>query len=195
MYKTVVLFLFSFMLSFCLNSALAANIFVPAGTELRGELVTPLSSLDSIKGDPVIFKLAQNLIINNAIILEKGTTGQAIVTRARKATYFGQGGGIGFEPVYIKTINNVMIPLSFETRIRGSVQNDVNMAVATIGVGVFAALFHGKNHSFPAGTQFKMFVKEDTDLCVDEKELEKHFYVLKSNESLEKYRMEVSSLK
>jgi len=160
-------------------AASAANVIVPGGTELVGELVTPLNSKVAKKNDPVIFKLAQNLIINNAVILEKGTSGKAVVTRAHKATYFGQGGGIGFKPESIKTVNGVEIPLTFEVLKRGSAVNDANMVVATVGLGVFAAFFHGKNQTFPAGTRFKFFVEKDTDLGIDETDLSKHFYIIK----------------
>lgn len=156
------------------------NVIIPAGTELIGELVTPLNSKASKVGDPVVFKLAQNLVICNAIIVQKGVSGRAVVTHAEKATYFGQGGQIGFEPEAITTANGVSIPLTFEIRRRGSAVNDANMVVATIGVGVFAAFFHGKNQTFPAGTKFKFYVAEDVDLGVTEENLGKYFYVIKA---------------
>lgn len=97
------------------NLTLASeNVVIPAGTELVGELVTPLNSKASKVGDPIVFKLAKNLVIDNAIIVQKGTSGRAVVTHAEKATYFGQGGQIGFEPEAIETANGVSIPLTFE---------------------------------------------------------------------------------
>lgn len=182
MRKDVTGFISAFILLFWFNTVSASNVIVPASTELIGELVTPLNSKVAQKGDPVIFKLAQNLIIHNAVILEKGTTGKAIVTRAHKATYFGQGGGIAFKPESIKTVNNVEIPLTFETVRRGSAVNDANMVVATIGVGVFAAFFHGKNQIFPAGTKFRFFVEKDTDLGVAKEDLNKYFYIIKGKQ-------------
>jgi hypothetical protein len=177
--KKMLKIIFLFVIIMCSScSVSAANVIVTGGTELVGELVTPLNSKVTKKNDPIIFKLAQNLIINNAIILEKGTSGKAIVTQAHKATYFGQGGGVGFKPESIKTANGVEIPLTFEVLKRGSAVNDANMVVATVGLGVFAAFFHGKNQTFPAGTRFKFYVEKDTDLGVDETELSKHFYIL-----------------
>ena len=158
------------------------NVIIPAGTELVGELVTPLNSKASKVGDPIVFKLAQNLVIHNAIIVQKGVSGRAVVTHAEKATYFGQGGQIGFAPEAIQTANGVSIPLTFETRRRGSAVNDANMVVATIGVGVFAAFFHGKNQTFPAGTKFKFYVAEDVDLGIAEADLGKYFYVIKAED-------------
>ena len=184
MKKLLVGLLFSAFLLCLTSDAFAANVIVPGGTELIGELITPLNSKVSKKNDPVIFKLAQHLVIHNAIIIEKGTTGQAIVTRAHKATYFGQGGGVGFEPETIKTVNGVEIPLSFEVVKRGSAVNDANMVAATIGLGIFASFFHGKNQKFPAGTKFKFFVEKDTDLGVDEADLKKYFYVIKGNKGV-----------
>lgn len=160
----------------------AENIIIPSGTELVGELVTPLNSKSSKVGDPIVFKLAQNFIVHNAVIIQKGTSGRAVVTHAEKATYFGQGGKIAFTPEAIQTSNGILIPLTFETRKNGSAVNDANMVVATIGVGVFASFFHGKNQTFPAGTKFKFFVADDVDLGVTEDELSKCFYVIKTDE-------------
>lgn len=176
--KYVYLAVTLFCLIFSCQTTSEASVIIPKGTELVGELVTPLNSKTSKKGDPIVFKLNQNLIYKNAIILEKGTSGQAVVTHAEKATYFGQGGQIGFAPKAITTANGIEIPLTFETKIRGDAQNDANMIVATVGVGPFAAFFHGKNQSLPAGTKFKIFVAADTDLNVEEADLPKFFYML-----------------
>lgn len=167
-----------FLVFFFSRVANASSVIIPKGTELVGELVTPINSKSSKKGDPIVFKLAQNFIYKNAIILEKGTSGQAVVTHAEKATYFGQGGQVGFSPKSITTSNGIEIPLTFETQIRGDAQNDANMVIATIGVGIFASFFHGKNQSFPVGTKFKIFVEKDTDLHLNENELPHYFYML-----------------
>lgn len=178
-YKRAIILLVALLeVTFSFQMPSEASVIIPKGTELVGELVTPLNSKTSKKGDPIVFKLNQNLIYKNAIILEKGTSGQAVVTHAEKATYFGQGGQIGFAPKAITTANGVEIPLTFETKIRGDAQNDANMIVATIGVGIFASFFHGKNQSFPAGTKFKIFVADDTDLKLEESDLPKFFYML-----------------
>ena len=159
----------------------AEHVIIPQGTELVGELVTPIHSKESKKGDPIVFKVAQNLVLKDAVILEKGTNGIAKITRAEKATYFGQGGQVEFEPESINTVNGVPVPLTFKDyskQRRGTSVNDANAAVAYIGLGVFGAFFHGKNQSVPAGTKFKFFVKQDTDLGVDEKDLAQYFFVL-----------------
>lgn len=157
----------------------ASNVIIPKGTEILGELVTPVNSKNSKVGDPIIFKIAKNFILEDAIILPKGTNGRAKVTLAEKATYFGQGGQVGFTPESIKAANGVYIPLTFETARHGSAVNDANMVAATVGVGVFAAFFHGKNQTIPAGSKFKFFVAEDTDLKLTSEELGKYFYMLK----------------
>lgn len=190
-----VVFVFLFMLFLGTNTISASNVIIPGGLELTGEVVTPISSRDAIKGYPVVFKLAQNLVVNNAVVLEKGKTGQAVITLARKATYFGQGGGVGFQPIYITTSNDVVIPLTFETLKRGSFHNDGNMLVAAIGSGPGVLFFHGKNHVIPAGTKFKFYVEKDTDLGVDENNLGNYFDLLNQENLYEHFRLETSTLR
>lgn len=154
------------------------SVIIKKGTLMVGKLVTPVSSKYAKVGDSIVFKIAENFVIDHAIIITKGTTGRAKVTQAQKAGYFGAGGTIGIKPEAIYTANGVEIPLTFETAKISSVDNDANMAAAIIGVGVFAAFFHGANQKIPVGSKFKIAVAEDVDLNIKRADLAKSFYIL-----------------
>ena len=66
------------------------------------------------------------------------------------------------------------MPLTFITGKNSSWENDANMAAGIIGIGIFSGFLHGSNQKFPAGTKFKIFVKEDVNLG-NEEEVRKAF--------------------
>ncbi len=61
-HKKLLSFSLLFLVFFFSRVANASSVIIPKGTELVGELVTPINSKSSKKGDPIVFKLAQNFI-------------------------------------------------------------------------------------------------------------------------------------
>ena len=147
--------------SITVSNVLANHIYIPENTVIECELITPASSKKNKVNDILVFKTTENLVINNVIVVPRGTTGQAIVTKASRAGMFGHGGSIEFAPRVIKTINNIEVPLTFQVGNKG---DDANMALGIIGLGVFSVLLGGKNITIPSGTKFNVAVQCNVDL-------------------------------
>jgi hypothetical protein len=103
-------------------------------------------------------------VINGVIVIPQGTSGEALVKSVKKAGSFGKGGGIELEAKSTKTINNIEVPLSLDTKKYGGGQG---MVVPWILVGVFSGFIKGKNQDIPAGTKFSVAVDSDVDLGVN----------------------------
>ena len=145
-----------------------ADVIIPKDTALIGKLITPVSSKYNKEGDVILFTLDESYWYKDIEIIPEGTTGKAVVTKSQKAGYFGVGGTIYFEPKAIILKNGVEIPLTFVTGKSSSWENDANMAVGVIGIGIFSGFLHGSNQKFPAGTKFNIFVKESINLGTEE---------------------------
>ena len=89
------------------------NAYIPAGTIINCELITPLSSAQNTVGQSVMFRTIENLNVENIPIIRYGTAGKAYVSIARKAGNFGVGGKIEMRPVSLKTIDGIDIPVIF----------------------------------------------------------------------------------
>lgn len=89
------------------------NAFIPAGTVINCELITPISSAQSNVGQPVMFRTIENLNVGNVPIIRYGSAGKAFVSIARKAGSFGAGGKIEMRPVSLKTIDGIEVPVVF----------------------------------------------------------------------------------
>lgn len=144
------------------------EVIIPKDTVLTGKLITPVSSKYNKEGDVILFTLNESYWYKDIEIIPEGTTGKAVVVKSQKAGYFDVGGSIFFEPKSIILKNGAEIPLTFITGKNSSWENDANMAVGVIGIGVFSGFLHGSNQKFPAGTKFKIFVAESINLGTEE---------------------------
>jgi len=137
--------------------------YVPGGTQLNVELVNELTSKKARKGDFIRFKMLDNLILNNVVIIPAGTEVEGMVTDATSSGLFGRAGKLILSIDKVKTLNGVTIPLEYMGRIEaGSDGGAVAVAVAVSLVGVL--FMRGKNVTIQAGTKFAAKVKNDTDL-------------------------------
>ena len=89
------------------------NAFIPVGTVINCELITPISSAQNSVGQPVMFRTIENLNVGNVPIIRYGSAGKAFVSIARKAGSFGTGGKIEMRPVSLKTIDGIEVPVVF----------------------------------------------------------------------------------
>lgn len=145
------------------SSVIPGNVYIPRGTMLQAELLTGVNSGQNNVGDKVMFKLTESLVLNGTVVIPKGTAGEAVVKSVKKAGSFGKGGGIELEARSTKTLNNVEVPLSLDTKKYGGGQG---MFVPWLLVGVFSGFIRGKNQDIPTGTKFSVAVDSDVDLGI-----------------------------
>ncbi|MFA6849573.1 MAG: hypothetical protein WCS30_04415, partial [Selenomonadaceae bacterium] len=86
------------------------HAYIPQGTKFPFELTQTVDSKTAHTGDPILFKISSNIIVNNVIVIPEGTIANGIITKARSAGGMGRRGKIEFSINSIKTINNVDIP-------------------------------------------------------------------------------------
>jgi hypothetical protein len=114
-------------------------------------------------GDRVAFKTVESVVVNGVVVIPKGTAGEAIVKNVKRAGAWDKGGGIELEARHTKTMNNIDVPLSLDTKKYGGGQG---MVIPWLLVGVFSGFIRGKNQDIPSGTKFTVAVDADVDLGV-----------------------------
>lgn len=161
------LFLFCNAIAFAdapkISSVVPGNVYVPQGTLIKVELITPVNSGKSKVNDNVLFKTTESIVVNGVEVIPRGTTGEAIVSKVRPAGAWGRGGKIELAAKSIKTINGIEIPLTLDVQKSGG---GANMVLGVIGLGIFSGFLHGANQDIPTGTKFQVAVEADTDLQV-----------------------------
>lgn len=141
------------------------HAYIPKDTVLNLELETEITSKKAKVGDDVPLVMMDNLIINDVVVIPKGTRVNAKVTKATGAGLFGRAGKLEFMIDSVNALNGVKIPLEYTTK-REAGSDDGAIAVVA-AVSVIGGLFmKGKNVNFPAGSKFAAKVIADTDLEV-----------------------------
>ena len=141
------------------------HAYIPKDTILNMELQTTISSKTAKVGDDVPLVLMENIIINDVVVIPRGSRVHAKVTKATGSGLFGRAGKLEFMIESVESVNGVKIPLEY-TSLREAGSDDGAIAVVA-AVSVIGGLFmKGKNVSFPAGSKFAAKVKIDTDLNV-----------------------------
>ena len=146
-----------------ISSVVTGNVYIPKGTMIKCETITPVNSGVNNVGDRVAFKTVESLVVNGVIVIPSGTAGEAIVKSVKRAGAWGKGGGIELEAKSTKTVNNIEVPLSLDTKKYGGGQA---MVVPWLLIGIFSGFIHGKNQDIPTGTKFTAAIDADVDLGV-----------------------------
>ena len=145
------------------SNLVPGNVYIPKGTLLKTEIITPINSGKNKVNDIVLFKTTETIVINGVEVIPKGTTGEAVVTKASPAGSWGKGGKVELAAKSIKTLNGVEVPLTLDAQKSGG---GANMVLGVLAFGIFSGFLHGSNQDIPTGTKFQVAVESDTDLQV-----------------------------
>ena len=130
-------------------------------------MIQEVSSKNNKTGEEVNFKILENVIINNVIIIPKDTIGIGYVYEARKAGGLGRKGNLSVAGREIRTVNNIKVSLRWGLQGHGNTDGGAGVVVGVVvaAVSIVGGLFmKGSNITFPAGTDFEVIVKNNVDL-------------------------------
>ena len=144
------------------NSALAATVKVPEGTEFRMRLEEKLSSKTTVEGDRFTVTLMEDVPLPDGTILRAGYRGVGEVVNAEKSGRVGKKGQLNVRLNYV-SVGSDRIKLRASKGAEGS-GNTGNMVAAIVLVGVFGLLVKGKSAEIAKGSQITAFSDTDTDL-------------------------------
>lgn len=137
--------------------------YIPDGTQLNVEIINELTSKKARTGDYVQFKMLDNLILNDIVVVPVGAEVTGKVTKATSSGLFGRAGKLIFSIDKVRTINGVDIPLEYVGKIEAGSDGGAVAVVAVVSV-IGGLFMKGANVKIPAGTKFAAKVAGDTDL-------------------------------
>jgi hypothetical protein len=150
------------------SNLIPGNVYIPKGTLIKTEIITPANSGKNKVNDIIMFKTTEAIIINGVEVIPKGTIGEAIVTKVSPAGSWGKGGKIQIAAKSLKTLNGIEVPLILDAQKNGG---GANMVLGVLAFGIFSGFLNGSNQDIPAGTKFQVAVESDTDLQVTNENL------------------------
>ena len=89
------------------------HVYIPKGTVIEVEASKTFSTKEIQVEDVLPIVTSKNIMINEVVVIPKGTKVRAIATRVRKSWVLGRGGIFNFSIVSVKALNGAVIPLEY----------------------------------------------------------------------------------
>lgn len=140
--------------------AQAQEYLIPDGAELSVVTTEEISSKTASEGDAVTFKVEEDFLVNNQVVILKGTIAKGAITSAEKSGRLGKGGKLGIRVDSTATVDGQRVRLRASQGRVGDDKTGTTVALVVI-FGVFGFLTKGSDAKIKAGTKVKVYVDEE----------------------------------
>jgi hypothetical protein len=161
-----------FSLAVCAQESKPISITIPQGTQLTARLASQLDSGQVQVGDPVTMDVLEDLKIENAIAIPRGSIVMGHVTNAKGARKMGRGGQLDISFETVTAGDGTRVPISGGTFAKGKGGYGGGSLVGAGAAGLFfppagalLLLKHGHASVIPVGTILTVHVTADTSVA------------------------------
>ncbi len=135
------------------------------GTPVRVRLNRNVSSADAKVGDSVDFGVVEDVLVNGAVIIRRGSTVLATVTEAQPKGLMGKSGKLNIALDYVRSILGEKIALrAVKENQRDESSGSVGAIATTIITAPLLPFMKGKDVTIPKGTEVTAYVHGDVRL-------------------------------
>jgi hypothetical protein len=137
-----------------------AEVVIPDGTEFNVLTTEELSSKTATEGDPINFRVEEDLKINGLTVIAKDSLVKGTVAAAKKSGFFGRGGNLAIRIESVMTVDNQKMKLRSSKGKSGDDKTGTTVALVVL-FGPLGFLKKGKQAIIKPGTQVKVFTDEE----------------------------------
>jgi hypothetical protein len=145
---------------------------LPKATLIKIRLLTELNSVSSKVGDPVNFRVVQDVVVDGKLVIPTGVSGTGKVSEVNTAGNLGRDGRVTVNFGSIQAVDGRLVSVEVNenaTEMNKSLQVAAGASMAGVvllgPVGLVGGLFvKGKNAIVPVGTEFFIEVSNAIDL-------------------------------
>ena len=138
---------------------------IPDGMEFTVVTVDEISSKTAAEGDPLTFKVAQDVKVDGQVVIAKDSLVKGSVAQAKKAGMMGRGGSLGIRVESAMTIDNQKLKLRSTKGKEGDDKTGTTVALVVL-FGPLGFLKKGKNAVIKPGTEIKVYVDEEKKVAI-----------------------------
>lgn len=138
----------------------ATEVVIPDGTEITVVTTDEISSKTATEGDPINFKVAEDVVINGKVVIAKDSLVKGTVASAKKSGFMGRGGNLGIRVESAMTVDNQKLKLRSAKNKEGGDKTGTTVALVVL-FGPLGFLKKGKNAVIKSGTPIKAFTDEE----------------------------------
>jgi hypothetical protein len=136
------------------------EITLPDGTEFEVLTTEEISSKTAAENDPVNFKVAEDVKINNRVVIAKDTLVKGFVASVEQRGHLGKGGKLGLRVESTTTVDSQKVKLR-----AAKGKGDTDTVGSTIALSLLISplfLLRRGNHAvIKPGTKIKVYTDED----------------------------------
>jgi hypothetical protein len=136
------------------------EVVIPDGTEFTVVTTEEISSKTATEGDPITFKVDEEVKINGHVVIAKDTLVKGTVASAKKSGFFGRGGNLGIRIESAMTVDNQKVKLRSAKGKEGGDKTGTTVALVVL-FGPLGFLKKGKQAIIKPGTQIKVYTDEE----------------------------------
>jgi hypothetical protein len=174
------------LVNFTVSSALHASqqsdrttVVLEDGTPVRLRLGRTVSSADAHVGDPVDFRVIEDVKADGVLVMPRGSTVSGKVIEAKGKHHLGRGGKLGIRIDFVWLADGSKVPLRATKVARGGGHTKL-MTGAMIGTGLIFlpaapafVLMRGQDSTVLKGTEVTAYVQGNTSIDVRNLPVEK----------------------
>jgi hypothetical protein len=142
------------------SATLESEFVIPEGTELSVVTTEEISSKTATEGDPVTFKVEDDVMVNNQVVIARGTIARGSISAAEKSGRLGKGGKLGIRLDTTTTVDGQRIKLRAAQSKSGGDKTGTTIALVAL-FGVFGFFKKGSDAKIKPGTRIKVFTDEE----------------------------------
>jgi hypothetical protein len=138
---------------------------LPDGTEFTVVTVDEITSKTAAEGDPLTFKVAEDVKVDGQTVIAKGSLVKGIVAQVKKAGMMGRGGSLGIRVESGTTVDSQKLKLRSTKGKEGDDKTGTTVALVVL-FGPLGFLKKGKNAVIKPGTEIKVYTDEEKKVAI-----------------------------
>ena len=146
----------------------AVIVVIPDGTELTVVTTDLIDSKTAVEGDPLSFKVEEDVVVNGTVVIKKGALVKGIVSDSAKSGRMGKAGRLSIRVESTTTVDNQKLKLRAAKGKEGDDKTGTTVALVVL-FGPLGFLKKGKNAKIKEGTRIKVFTDEEKSIQIPTK--------------------------
>jgi hypothetical protein len=143
----------------------AVVVVIPDGTELTVITTDEIDSKTAVEGDPLSFKVDEDVVVNGTVVIKKGALVKGIVSDSAKSGRMGKAGRLSIRVESTTTVDNQKLKLRAAKGKEGDDKTGTTVALVVL-FGPLGFLKKGKNAKIKEGTRIKVFTDEEKSIQI-----------------------------
>ena len=143
----------------------AVTVVIPDGTELTVITTDLIDSKTAVEGDPLSFKIDEDVVVNGMVVIKKDALVKGIVSDSAKSGRMGKAGRLSIRVESTTTVDNQKLKLRAAKGKEGDDKTGTTVALVVL-FGPLGFLKKGKNAKIKEGTRIKVFTDEEKTIQV-----------------------------